>query len=87
MIVSAGASDNTGYHEAQVGGRVGLVPATYLQPAPLGGSTSRRTRPNKSLTANNTSPEQILEMHNHLQQSHVPNHSGNYYFLPKHTTN
>ena len=78
-----GPQDDRGYFEAQVGGRVGLVPMSYVMPLPSPPSRpspgKRSGRPHSmpaTMSGLDSSPEQILAMHQQLQRSHIPNHIG-----------
>ncbi|XP_021350814.1 centrosomal protein of 290 kDa-like isoform X3 [Mizuhopecten yessoensis] len=81
IVTITGPLDNHGYYEAEVKGRVGLVPASHVQPKSgiedLGnlnpGPNERRQQQLQSTPSHlDPSPEKVLNMHNQLQQSNQP---------------
>ena len=82
VIPPTGPQDERGYFEAQVGGKVGLVPVSYVMALPTPPSrptpvkrVTMQTRPH-SISGVDTSPEQILDMHQQLQRAHSHHHHG-----------
>ncbi|XP_060066658.1 nuclear anchorage protein 1-like isoform X2 [Ylistrum balloti] len=80
-VTITGPLDSFGYYEAEVKGRVGLVPASHVQPASgiedLGNlnpsPNERRVQQLQNTPSHlDPSPEKVLNMHNQLQQSHQP---------------
>ncbi|XP_069140481.1 golgin subfamily B member 1-like [Argopecten irradians] len=80
-VTITGPLDSHGYYEAEVKGRVGLVPASHVQPESgiedLGNlnpsPNERRIQQLQSTPSHlDPSPEKILNMHVQLQKSHQP---------------
>ncbi|XP_013399507.1 formin BNR1-like [Lingula anatina] len=78
LVQVLGPPDQDGYYETRLGGRVGLVPASYLQPVyterTVDDSRRERSRPGELALPSHldTSPEQILGMHSALEQAFHP---------------
>lgn len=69
--------DRSGYYEAEVSGRAGLVPANYLQPLHERSQIREyNIDPWVSHTQRDNRPEQIVNIHRWLQQELPKQHKG-----------
>ncbi|KAL3865001.1 hypothetical protein ACJMK2_006637 [Sinanodonta woodiana] len=69
IVTITGPLSQHGYYEAEHNGRIGLVPANYLQPV---NQPSVRNRPQSVPQFLDNSPEKIAQMYSQLKQVHRP---------------